>query len=82
MVNEYIGNSEKISETVELLIDTLRKQAEIQNIFSSARLRTLTERKNIDEDIWPYDSDIEDMQKSAEAVLRITEVMEKLERQL
>lgn len=69
---------ETVEEIKELLMDALHKQVEIQNIFTAAYLDVLKEKKNAGEEIYPYEADMERMQKCSEALLHSAETLEKV----
>ena len=69
---------EKAEEIKELLVDALHKQAEIQNIFVTAYLDVLQECKVAGKEIYPYEADVERMQKCSEALLHLVETLEKM----
>lgn len=77
-LNAMEAEMEKAEEIKELLVDALHKQAEIQNIFITAYLDVLQECKIAGKEIYPYEADVERMQKCSEALFHSAETLEKI----
>ena len=72
-----VDNVDKLAATKELIIDTLLKQAQIQNMHATIYYKTINERYAKD-DYYPSYESIKDVLNFSEAILRTAEAMIKL----